>query len=77
LLKECKIAKEAKYGKNNNHSGKGLKAGGLLSLFRYPEDIALDEGKKKTDEKTGTKKLGNRGKRDEYCNALFNRRRAI
>ena len=62
LLKECKITKEAKYGESNNHSGKGIKEGGYLSLFRYPEDMALEEGKKKSNEQTGTKKAGNRGK---------------
>lgn len=62
LLKECKVAKEGKYGKKNNHSGKGIKEGGYLSLFRYPEDIALEGGKGKPNEQTGTKKAGNRGK---------------
>ncbi len=33
-----------------------------LSLFRYPEDIALEEGKKTQTEQTGTKRAGNRGK---------------
>ncbi|MFI8035567.1 hypothetical protein ACH8I4_17045 [Acinetobacter sp. ABJ_C3_5] len=45
LLKACKAEKEEKYGKGNNYSGKGVE-GGYLSLFRYPEDIALEEGKK-------------------------------
>lgn len=62
LLEACKNAKEKKYGKHNNHSGKGLDEGGYLSLFRYPEDIALEEGKKTQTEQTGTKRAGNRGK---------------
>lgn len=62
LLGACKTPKEKKYGKHNNHSGKGLKEGGYISLFRYPEDIALEEGKGKPSEQSGTKKAGNRGK---------------
>lgn len=62
LLKECKVAKESKYGKKNNHSGKGIKEGGYLSLFRSPEDIALEEGKGKPNEQAGTKKSGRGGR---------------
>lgn len=62
LLKACKIAKQTKYGKQNNYSGTGVNKGGYISLFRYPEDIALEEGKGKSNEQTGTKRAGNRGK---------------
>ncbi|QQT58374.1 hypothetical protein [Acinetobacter johnsonii] len=62
LLKVCKTEKEKKYGKSNNHSGKGLNGGGLLSLFRYPEDIAVEDGKGKPNEQIGTKKSGRGGR---------------
>ena len=62
LLEACKKAKEKKYGKHNNYSGKGVHEGGYISLFRYPEDIALEEGKKKPNEKTGTKKSAGGGR---------------
>ncbi|MEG1273406.1 MAG: hypothetical protein RSD50_09380 [Acinetobacter sp.] len=58
ILDGCKTAKEKKYGKQNNHSGKGLKEEGDISLFRYPEDIAFEEGKGKPNEQTGNKKSG-------------------
>lgn len=61
LLEACKTAKEKKHSKHNNHSGKGLNEGGYISLFRYPEDIAL-EGKGKPNEQTGTKKSGRGGR---------------
>lgn len=62
LLEACKTAKEKKYGKGNNHSGKGLNEGGYISLFRYPEDIAVEDGKKKSNEQAGTKKSGRGGR---------------
>ena len=62
LLEACKKAKEKKYGKHKNYSGKGVHEGGYISLFRYPEDIALEEGKKKPNEKTGTKKSAGGGR---------------
>lgn len=62
LLEACKTAKEKKYGKHNNYSGKGINEGGYISLFRYPEDIALEEGKGKPNEQAGTKKSGRGGR---------------